>query len=66
MTDEQCSGLPCHHYTNQDGIPAIISCWEVTPQDLTEIQRTGKVWVSTLGHTLAPFCVMSENPFDEG
>lgn len=73
MTDEQCLPLPVHHYHQDFGpdseggdpvrIPAIISCWKLTPEELEEINRTGIVWVNTLGTSLAPFSVFVKNPF---
>jgi hypothetical protein len=73
MTDEQCLPLPVHHYQQALGsnpesgdpetLPAIISCWKLSPEELEEINRTGVVWVNTLGRTLAPFSVFVKNPF---
>ena len=64
MTDEQCSSLPVHHYMEPtSGFPAIISCWKLSPDELEEVQRTGVVWVNTLGKTLAPFSLFTKNPF---
>lgn len=73
MTEEQCLPLPTHHYEQVIGFdeehqpikfPAIISCWKLTPEEHDEIQRTGIVWVNTLGETLAPFSVFTKNPFN--
>lgn len=66
MTDDECSPLPTHHYNQPiEGklYPAIISCWKLSPEELEEVQRTGVVWVSILGKTLAPFIVFTQNPF---
>lgn len=74
MTDEQCSSLPIHQYEQSLGqddkgepikYPAIVSCWQLSPEELEEVQRTGIVWVNTLGQTLAPFSVFTKNPFCE-
>lgn len=72
MTDDQCNSLPVHHYEQEVGKdekgnsikwPSIVSCWQLTPEELEEVQRTGIIWVNTLGHTLAPFSLFTKNPF---
>jgi len=32
----------------------LVSCWEVTPEEVDEIQRTGKVWLSIWGGVTHP------------
>lgn len=63
MTDEQCGPLPVHRHVTADNFPALISCWKLSPEELEEVNRTGVVYVNTLGQTLAPFSVMGHNPF---
>lgn len=58
MTDEECCSLPA--YTNGE---QIISCWELTPEELKEINETGKVWLSVFGQITPPVCVMGNIPF---
>jgi hypothetical protein len=65
MTDEQCSDLPIHRFLDQENFPQIISCWQFSKEDLEEIRRTGKIWVQTVGITLSPFCLFTENPFQD-
>lgn len=78
MTDDQCTGLPCHHWlmpmdddkgdtentTEISTYPAIFSCWEFSDEELEEVIRTKKVWVNKMGRTLAPFSLFTTNPFD--
>lgn len=69
MTDEQCSDLPVW-YGGVDiddrgtKVPAIISCWRSSKEDLEEIQKTGQIWLSITGHGMPPVALFTENPFN--
>lgn len=39
---------------------SIVSCWELNLLELSEVVRTGRVWVEILGHRFAPMFVGSE------
>lgn len=49
--------LPAFKENNQPF--TVVSCWELSPEELEEVKRTGKVWVSTLtfGNPLQPLRV---------
>ena len=40
---------------------SVISCWELEPDELEEIQRTGKLYLSIMGPTMAPAFVGTES-----
>lgn len=40
-----------------------ISCWQLTEQELFEVQRTGIVWLMVWGQGHPPVCVVGEKPF---
>src|SRR5882757_2240711 len=48
--DDDCYGLPVAQtvYNNSDEkpVPCLISCWELSPEELAEVQKTGKVYLS--------------------
>lgn len=48
----------------QEGV--VVSCWELTPEEIEEIQRTGVLWVKQLpfGSPLQPLLPQAESPFD--
>ncbi|MBA3900977.1 MAG: hypothetical protein H0X62_12355 [Bacteroidetes bacterium] len=66
MTDEQCSSLPVAQiHPNYDGQPPQqISCWELSPEDLAEVKRTGKVWLNVIGTTHPPVEITAFSPFN--
>ncbi len=40
----------------------IITCWELTPEELEEVKSTGLVWLSFLSEGLVPHKIMGEAP----
>jgi len=36
----------------KDDIPIVVTCWKMTEEELEEFQRTGRIWVLTLGHVI--------------
>jgi hypothetical protein len=68
MTDEQCSDLPVWRGNvpvDEAGtmFPAIISCWQLSKEDIEEIQKTGRIWLSITATGMPPVSVFAENPF---
>lgn len=66
--DDQCGDLPTwagEVAVDDRGtkVPAIISCWQLSKEEVEEIQRTGEVWLSVTGTTLPPVAVFTQNPF---
>ncbi len=47
-------------------VPCVVTCWKVTAEELAEIQRTGRVWLTILGATMPPALVAGVNPFEQG
>jgi len=57
MTDEECSPLP----TLTDG-STIVSCWQLSPEELEHIQKTGVIWLGVLGYEHPPVFVTAISP----
>lgn len=58
MTDEECSSLPT--FTNNE---QIVSCWELTDEEIRQIQITRQVWVILWSKFQPPLSLVTENPF---
>lgn len=56
--------LPVHGGSEAEGMPQFISCWKLTPEELEEVARTGKVWLHVLGGGHPPVLVSGERPFE--
>lgn len=55
---------PVYAFKGQDstGYPTVITCWQLSKEDLEEIQQTGVVWLGFMGG-LPPHYATVENPF---
>lgn len=67
-TDEQCGDLPAWKGEvplDEKGntTTAIISCWQLSKEDLEEVQRTGKIWLSVTMPVQPPVSLFTGNPF---
>jgi len=42
----------------------ILTCWELSPDEIKRIQETGKIWLSvlTFGQPLQPLCLSADKP----
>lgn len=64
MTAEECDPLPaCLTGRYEDGLPRIISCFELTPEELVQINQTGKVWLWVTGDAMPPVALTTQDPF---
>lgn len=59
-------GLPVMRYTDLDGVPNVMSCWQLTAEEIAEIVRTGVVWFNCWGVTHAPMWIAGEDPRRKG
>jgi hypothetical protein len=55
--------LPVYFGTYDDGSRDIISCWQLTTEEIAEIARTGKVWLRVLGTGMPPIAIQASSPF---
>ena len=59
--------LPAEYRGGKSG--EILTCWELTPEELKRVQETGKIWlgVLTFGQPLQPvyLAVDKPEPYDE-
>lgn len=56
-------GLPVHRYRDLDGVSHVISKWQLTAEELEEVNRTGVVWFGCWGETHAPMWISGNDPF---
>lgn len=68
MTDEQCSDLCVWRgstviESTYHPVPAIISCWKLSVEDLEEINKNGVLWLTVIGNIMPPVSIDTENPF---
>jgi hypothetical protein len=63
MSYDQCDPLSVLRTKTDGGNPVCISCWKVTKEELEEIIRTGRVWLTVYGFTMPPCALTGEVPF---
>jgi hypothetical protein len=63
MTPDNCEPLSVWRGPLDNGIPAVISCWKLTQNELEEINRTGRVWLLVMGSTMPPVALSGSRPF---
>lgn len=56
----------CRTHLEGTDTPVIVSCWKVTPEELAEINRTGRVWLQLIGERMVPALLSGTNPFANG
>ena len=61
-TLEGCQDLPVTQYvnesTNEEGVE---SCWELTPDEIKQIQETGKIYLYIQGNVVPPVLLTTES-----
>ncbi|GAO43784.1 glycosyltransferase family 9 protein [Flavihumibacter petaseus] len=62
MKETECYDLPIRRHVTNLG-PAIASVWELTDEDIDRIIVSRKIFVNTMGTSLAPFSLDTEDPF---
>ena len=62
MTDDECEAINVFLGTNENGLPAVVSCWKVTMEELEEINKTGRIWLVIMGATMPPSAITGIRP----
>lgn len=63
MTADECEALSVWRGEYANGIPVVVSCWKLRKEELEEIVRTGRVWLTVLGQTMPPVAINVQSPF---
>lgn len=61
MKEEECGPLSTWH-GNWGTLPVVISCWKPTKEELQEINKTGRLWLMVVGHTMSPVALCGMKP----
>lgn len=64
MTEEECYDLSVCRTIMENGTPVVISCWELTPDEIATIIGTKKIWLWIIGKTHPPVILDVKYPWD--
>lgn len=48
-----------------NGTPVVVSCWKMSAEELSELNKTGRVWLAVAGLTMPPVMMMGFSPFKQ-
>jgi len=65
MSYDQCTALSVFRGLASTGVPVVISCWKFTAAELSEMRRTGRLWVMVRGRTMPPIIPLGISPWSE-
>lgn len=61
-TLEGCNDLPVTKYMNVDNHEeGVESCWELTPDEIKQVQETGKIYLYIQGNVVPPVLLTTES-----
>jgi hypothetical protein len=63
MSYDECDALSVLRTETTEGLPVVISCWKPTKEELDEIIKTGRVWLTIYGYTMPPAYVSGTKPW---
>jgi len=49
---------------DENGVPYIITAWEIPPEDLKKLNETGIIYLSIVGQSVPPVLLEADNPLD--
>lgn len=59
--EEDCLVLPTQLVIDSNGNPACYSCWTLSDEELSEVVKTGRIWLLVEGRTHAPIVVSGQD-----
>jgi hypothetical protein len=64
MSADDCSTISVLRTETDSGMPVTISCWKLTRDELEEVNRTGRVWLTICGVLVPPVMLATKRPFE--
>ena len=61
---ENCHDLHAAKIQYADGLPAVITAWRPTPEELVRINLGEPIWLSLIGETMQPAHIGLDSPFE--
>lgn len=58
-----CLDLPVFREVDENGSTILISCWQLSPEEMAEVARTGRIYLHIWGGQQPPVYVNGHRPF---
>lgn len=62
---EGCGDLPATKCHDAQGTPYVESCWQLTPEELAVVQKTGRIYLLTMGDCVLPVCMSVQSALEK-
>jgi hypothetical protein len=62
-TEEQCSVIKAWRGKDSDGRPVVLTCWELTDEEIGALMLGEKLYLRVLGETTPPVGIQVGSPF---
>lgn len=62
MSADECEPLCVVDLVYPNGYRGILSCWKLTKEELEEVNRTGRIWLTVIGAVMPPVILDGTHP----
>ena len=63
---EGCLDLPGTAYKYADGTPGVETCWELSPEELEQVNKTGRIYLYVMGRSIPPVALTAASQITFG
>lgn len=66
FTAEGCEDLPGTLAVNENGTPEIETCWELSTEELEQVNKTGRIYLYVMGRSIPPMALTTASQITFG
>lgn len=66
FTAEGCENLPGTMAVNENGTPEIETCWELSLEELEQVNKTGRIYLYVMGRSIPPVALTTASQITFG
>lgn len=66
FTAEGCEDLPGTLAVNENETPEIETCWELSPEELEQVNKTGRIYLYVMGRSIPPVALTATSQITFG
>jgi hypothetical protein len=61
-----CSDLPAMKTVTDEGLPLVITCWQLSPAEIVDVMNSGMLWLSFIGESVPPILLSVRKSEQQG